>query len=148
MENSAHTWRLKIFKLVFVYAHRLFCYPPAQKKFFARAKNFFLSPQSSGSRTGGYLLSCPTLCKHWRVDFLSQPPFFSNFSIPAALAAHRYSWTSMACYNTKGMKMDTIMSGLETRVCNFHFPQRCTARARLGEIIKLSSQSFCGFLAG
>ena len=52
-----------------------------------------------------------------------------------------------ACYNTKGMKMDTIMSGLETRVCNFHFPQRCTARARLGEIIKLSSQSFCGFLA-
>ena len=60
-----------------------------------RKKNFFLSPQSSGSRTGGYLLSCPTLCKHWRVDFLSQPPFFSNFSIPAALAAHRYSWTSM-----------------------------------------------------
>ena len=95
MENSAHTWRLKIFKLVFVYAHRLFCYPPAQKKIFARAKIFFLSPQSSGSRTGGYLLSCPTLCKHWRVDFLSQPPFFSNFSIPAALAAHRYSWTSM-----------------------------------------------------
>ena len=44
--------------------------------------------------------------------------------------------------------MDTIMSGLETRVCNFHFLQRCTARARLGEIIKLSSQSFCGFLAG
>ena len=37
MENSAHTWRLKIFKLFFVYAHRLFCYPPAQKKFFARA---------------------------------------------------------------------------------------------------------------
>ena len=34
MENSAHTWRLKIFKLFFVYAHRLFCYPPAQKKFF------------------------------------------------------------------------------------------------------------------
>ena len=33
MENSAHTWRLKIFKLVFVYAHRLFCYPPAQKLF-------------------------------------------------------------------------------------------------------------------
>ena len=95
MENSAHTWRLKIFKLVFVYAHRLFCYPPAQKKFFARAKNFFLSPQSSGSRTGGYLLSCPTLCKHWRLDFLSQPPFFSNFSIPAALAAHRYSWPPM-----------------------------------------------------
>ena len=95
MENSAHTWRLKIFKLFFVYAHRLFCYPPAQKKFFARAKNFFLSPQSSGSRTGGYLLSCPTLCKHWRVDFFSQPPFSSNFSIPAALAAHRYSWTRM-----------------------------------------------------
>ena len=88
MENSAHTWRMKIFKLVFVYAHRLFCYPPA--------KNYFLSPQSSGSRTGGYLLSCPTLCKHWRLDFLSQPPFFSNFSIPAALAAHRYSWTSMS----------------------------------------------------
>ena len=72
--------------------------PRAKKIFrarFARAKNFFLSPQSSGSRTGGYLLSCPTLCKHWRVDFLSQPPFFSNFSIPAALAAHRYSWTPM-----------------------------------------------------
>ena len=32
MENSAHTWRLKI-KLVFVYAHRLFCYPPAKKNF-------------------------------------------------------------------------------------------------------------------
>ena len=73
--------------------------PRAKKIFrarFARAKNFFLSPQSSGSRTGGYLLSCPTLCKHWRLDFLSQPPFFSNFSIPAALAAHRYSWTPMA----------------------------------------------------
>ena len=72
--------------------------PRAKKIFsarFARAKNFFLSPQSSGSRTGGYLLSCPTLCKHWRLDFLSQPPFFSNFSIPAALAAHRYSWTPM-----------------------------------------------------
>ena len=72
--------------------------PRAKKIFrarFARAKNFFLSPQSSGSRTGGYLLSCPTLCKHWRLDFLSQPPFFSNFSIPAALAAHRYSWPPM-----------------------------------------------------
>ena len=88
MENSAHTWRLKIFKLVFVYAHRLFCYPPA--------KIFFLSPQSSGSRTGGYLLSSPTLCKRWRVDFLSPPPFFSIFPIPTALAAHRYSWTPMA----------------------------------------------------
>ena len=76
-----------------------FLLSPRAKKIFrareARAKNYFLSPQSSGSRTGGYLLSCPTLCKHWRLDFLSQPPFFSNFSIPAALAAHRYSWTSM-----------------------------------------------------
>ena len=72
--------------------------PRAKKNFrarIARAKNFFLSPQSSGSRTGGYLLSCPTLCKHWRVDFLSPPPFFSIFPIPTALAAHRYSWTSM-----------------------------------------------------
>ena len=49
MENSAHTWRLKIFKLFFVYAHRLFCYPPAQKKFFARAlraRKIFFFPHS------------------------------------------------------------------------------------------------------
>ena len=78
--------------------------PRAKKIFrarFACAKNFFLSPQSSGSRTGGYLLSCPTLCKHWRVDFLSQPPFFSNFSIPAALAAHRYSWPPMPANHSR-----------------------------------------------
>ena len=117
MENSAHTWRLKIFKLFFVYAHRLFCYPPAQKKFFARAKNFFLSPQSSGSRTGGYLLSCPTLCKHWRLDFLSQPPFFSNFSIPAALAAHRYSWPPMHAFFGNWCNIVLNFKNLNSLIC-------------------------------
>ena len=74
MENSAHTWRLKIFKLVFVYAHRLFCYPPAQKKFFAREK-FFSFPTVLG-------------VQDWRV-----PSFLPNalqtlegrFPFPAAL---------------------------------------------------------------
>ena len=87
--------------------------PRAKKIFrarFARAKNYFLSPQSSGSRTGGYLLSCPTLCKHWRLDFLSQPPFFSNFSIPAALAAHRYSWPPMTISISKKKEKKLCMS--------------------------------------
>ena len=79
MENSAHTWRLKIFKLVFVYAHRLFCYPPAQKKIFARA-------QSAREK----FFSFPTVLgvQDWRV-----PSFLPNalqtlegrFPFPAAL---------------------------------------------------------------
>ena len=82
MENSAHTWRLKIFKLVFVYAHRLFCYPPAQKKFFARAKR----ARSAREK----LFSFPTVLgvQDWRV-----PSFLPNalqtlegrFPFPAAL---------------------------------------------------------------
>ena len=120
IENSAHTWRLKIFKLVFVYAHRLFAffclcpppffYPPPKKNFSRARKIFCLSPPSPRSRTAGYLLSCPPLSQRCGVDFLSPPHFFSIFPIPAAFrlspaqtftAGHVWVWVKPGVHPTE-----------------------------------------------
>ena len=56
---------------------------PPRKKIFARAtraqKFFSLIPRSSGSRTGGYLLNTPPLCKRGGVNFHTPTPFFPIF---------------------------------------------------------------------
>ena len=52
---------------------------PTVKKIFRARKFFSLIPRSSGSRTGGYLLNTPPLCKRGGVNFHTPTPFFPIF---------------------------------------------------------------------
>ena len=109
IENSAHTWRLKIFKLVFVYAHRLFAffclcpppffYPPPKKNFLS----FPTVPKVQDCRVPSVLPTAkPTLWGRFPIP----AAFFFNFSYPRRVSAFPsadlYSWPRMGLGKTRG----------------------------------------------